>query len=136
MRRLGYAALVLALATIVHVDWHLARPAHHRLSLAWPQHWLFAAAAFALVGWLIARWWPDAPGRAAAGIVGLALVLAQGVEPLMEVAIYQHRFGYPSDPGRWSVFAVCVATGLPALLATLILCRPRLRSTSAGVPAG
>ena len=136
MRRLHYTALVLALAAVVHVDWHLARPAHHRLSLAWPHHWLFAVTAFALVGWLIARWWPDAPLRAAAGIVGLALVLAQGVEPLMEVAIYQDRFGYPADPGRWTAFAVCVAAGLPALLVAVILCRPRLRNTSAGAPAG
>ena len=136
MRRLRYAALVLVLAAVVHIDWHLARPAHHRLSLAWPQHWLFAAAAFALVGWLIARWWPDTPWRAAVGIVGLALVLAQGVEPLMEVAVYEHRFGYPTDPGRWTAFAVCVAAGLPALVVALILCRPRVRTPSASVSAG
>ena len=125
MHRIRYAALVLILAAAVHVDWHLARPLHHRLSLAWPHHWIFAAAVFAMVGWLIARWWPDTPGRVAAGIVGLALVLAQIVEPLVEVLVYDHRFGYPSDPGRWPVFAVCIAAGLPALIAALILCRPR-----------
>ncbi|MBC7768492.1 MAG: hypothetical protein H7124_06875 [Phycisphaerales bacterium] len=127
MRRLRYSALILALAVAVHIDWHLARPAHHRLSGNWPHHWLFAAAAFALVGWLIARWWPERPTRAAAGIVGLALVLAQGVEPVVEVAMYQHQLGYPTDPGRWTAFALCVAAGIPALLVTLILCRPRLR---------
>ena len=135
MRRLRYSALVLILASAVHVDWHLARPAHHRLSLAWPHHWIFAAAVFAAVGWLIARWWPETPGRAAAGIVGLALILAQVVEPVLEIAFYEHRVGYPSDPGRWAAFGVCIAAGLPALLATLILCRPRMGNPSVRMPA-
>lgn len=128
MRRVLFVSLVLVLAAAVHVDWHLARPAHHRLSLAWPHHWLFAAAAFAAVGWVIARRWPAAPGRVAAGIVSLALGLAQGVEPVLEVALYQHRLGYPSEPGRWAAFGLCVAAGLPALLLALRFCRPRTRS--------
>jgi hypothetical protein len=135
MRRVLFASLVLVLAAAVHVDWHLARPAHHRLSLAWPHHWLFAAAAFAAVGWVIARRWPEAPGRAAAGIVTLALLLAQGVEPVLEVALYEHRFGYPSEPGRWTAFGLCVAAGLPALLLALRLCRPRRRSAGMMAPA-
>jgi hypothetical protein len=134
MRRLQYAGLVLALAAVIHIDWHLARPAHHRLSLAWPQHWIFAALAFALAGWLIARGWPRAPGRAALGIVALAVLLAQGIEPVLELAIYRHRFGYPSDPGRWRAFAICMAAGVPALLATLTLCRPRVRERHPLVP--
>ena len=129
MRRLLFAVLVLALATAVHVDWHLARPTHHRLSLGWSYHWLFAGAAFATVGWIIARQWPTASGRAAAWIVGLALLLAQGVEPLLEVALYEHRLGYPTDPGRWGVFALCVTAGVPALVLALRLCRPQRRRT-------
>lgn len=125
MRRLLFAVLVLALATAVHVDWHLARPTHHRLSLGWSYHWLFAAAFFAAVGWIIARRWSTGAGHAAAWIVALALLIAQGVEPLLEVALYQHRIGYPSEPERWRAFALCVAAGLPALLLTLRLCRPR-----------
>ena len=124
MRRLRYAGLVLALAAAIHIDWHLARPAHHRLSLAWAQHWIFAAVAFAVIGWLIARWWRQAPGRAAAGIVGLGALLAQGVEPVLELAVYQHELGYPDDPGRWRAFAICMAAGVPALLA-FALRRPR-----------
>jgi len=125
MRRLPYAGLVVALAAVIHVDWHLARPTHHRLSLGWPNHWMFAIAAFAIIGCLIARGWPDAPWRAAAGIVGLGVLIAQGLEPLLEVAVYDNRFGYPNDPGRWNAFALCLAAGLPALLATVLLCRPR-----------
>ena len=132
MRRAHYCAgLAIALAAVIHIDWHLARPAHHRLSLAWPNHWLFAAVAFAVVGCLIARGWPEAPVRAAAGIVGLGVLLGQGLEPVLEVLIYDGRLGYPSDPGRWGAFAVCLAAGLPALAITLVLCRPRVRSDRA-----
>ena len=125
MRRSLYAGLVFALAAVIHIDWHLARPAHHRLSLGWADHWIFAIAAFAVVGCLIARGWPHSPWRAAVGIVGLAVLVAQGIEPLLEVAVYDHRLGYPNDPGRWGVFAVCLAVGLPSLVTTLFLCRPR-----------
>jgi hypothetical protein len=139
MRRCRYVALALALASAIHIDWHLARPAHHRLSLAWTHHWIFAVVVFALVGWLIARWWPRAPWRAAAGIVGLGVVLAQLVEPVLELAFYDGRFGYPSDPGRWTAFGICIAAGLPALIAALILCRPRAgepeRSAASGLAA-
>ncbi|HJU68434.1 MAG TPA: hypothetical protein VJ650_09300 [Gemmatimonadaceae bacterium] len=135
MRRPAYAALVLGLAAVIHIDWHLARPVHHRLSLGWTDHWIFAVAAFAIVGCLIARGWPDAPARAAAGIVGLAVLLAQGVEPVLEVAFYDHQLGYPDDPGRWGAFALCLAAGLPALVATLVVCRPRARSGGAVTPA-
>ena len=135
MRRLHFAGLVLTLAAAIHVDWHLARPAHHRLSLSWPHHWLFAVAVFALVGWVIARRWPRAPGRAAAGIVVGAVLLAQGIEPVLEQAVYGHELGYPNDPERWSAFLVCVGAGLPALLATLVLCRPRTRKHDSAAPA-
>lgn len=55
MRRLSNAALCLLLAAGIHVDWHLARPHHHRLSMDWSQHWIFAAALFAIIGCIIAR---------------------------------------------------------------------------------
>jgi hypothetical protein len=126
MRRLLSAALVLALAVVVHVDWHLARPAghHRRLSLGWDQHWLFAALSFAAVGWVVARAWPERPWWPGAWIAALALVLAQGIEPVSEVALYFHRLGYPHEPQRWATFFVCVAAGLPAYGLALWLCRP------------
>jgi len=127
MRRLASAALVLALATVVHVDWHLARPAlhHRRLSFGWDGHWAFAALAFGLVGWLVARTWPEQPWRPGAWIAALALLLAQGVEPMSEIALYVHRLGYPDEPGRWAAFFVCIAAGLPAYALAIWLCRPR-----------
>ena len=111
---------------MVHIDWHFARPAHHRLSLGWDQHWIFAALAFGLVGWIVARTWPEQALRRGSVIVALALVLAQGVEPVAEVAMYLHQFGYPNEAARWTAFFVCVAAGLPAYCAALWLCRPRI----------
>ena len=125
MRRLFYAGLTLALAAAIHIDWHLARPTHHRWSLGWPHHWIFAAMVFAIVGWLIARAVPNAPWRVAAAILGVAAVLAQVVEPVMEMIVYDGQLAYPSDPGRWTAFFVCMAAGIPAMIATLVFCRPR-----------
>lgn len=133
MRRVFFVALVLALAAVVHVDWHFARPTHHRLSLGWDNHWLFAAGAFALIGWLVARTWPDDAWRRGGWIAALALVLAQGVEPMAELALDLHRLGYPDEPARWMAFLVCLGAGLPAYTVALWLCRParaRRRSDS------
>jgi len=129
MRRLLAPLLVLALASAVHLDWHLARPAdhHRRLSFGWEHHWLFAALAFAVVGWAAARAWPRRAGRVGAWVAALALLLAQGVEPVAEVALYAHRLGYPDEPARWAAFLVCLAAGLPAYALALWLCRPGRR---------
>ena len=124
MRRFRFVALVLALASAVHVDWHFARPTHHRLSLGWDQYWLFAALAFGLVGWVVARTWPEQPWRHGGMIAALALVLAQGIEPMTEVALNLHRLGYPVEPARWTAFFVCIAVGLPAYCLALWRCRP------------
>ena len=69
MHRPLFLAMTLALAGAVHLEWHLARPAHHRLSLGWSEHWLFAAATFAIAGWIIVRAWPESPARTAFSIV-------------------------------------------------------------------
>ena len=119
--RLRAAAVAALVAVIIHADWHFARPAHHRLSLAWEEHWLFAAFGFALVGWLVARWWPDRRWRMAAATVAAGVLVAQGIEPVLEVLTYQGRFGFPDEPERWRAFAVCLAAGLPALAAVLWL---------------
>ena len=124
MRRVLFFTLVLVLAATVHIDWHLARPAHHRLSLGWDQHWLFAALAFGLVGWIVARSWPAEAWRLGGLIATLGIMLAQVVEPMAEVALYQHRIGYPDEPARWTAFFVCLAVGLPVYGLALWRCRP------------
>lgn len=106
---------VLVLAALIHVDWHFARPLHHRLSLDWSTHWIFCVALFAIAGWYIVRRWRGAPWVAAAWNVGLALLIAQIIEPLLEVAYYDHRLAYEMDPGRWTVFWECVGPGVAAM---------------------
>ena len=134
MRRLISWPLVLILAALVHVDWHFARPLHHRLSLGWSTHWLFAAAFFAVAGWYIARKWPGAPWRAAAWNVGLALFVAQIVEPVLEEPFYEHRFGFPVVPERWMAFWECVGAGIPSLAIVMWLTRRSDRDRSAQAP--
>lgn len=107
--------LVLILAALIHVDWHFARPLHHRLSLDWSTHWIFCIAIFAAAGWFIARRWSNAPWKAAAWNVGLALFIAQVIEPLLEVAYYDRQLAYDLDPERWRIFWECVGAGVPAL---------------------
>jgi hypothetical protein len=115
MRKQTSWPLVLILATLVHVDWHVGRPVHHRLSLGWSTHWLFAIAFFAAAGWYIARRWSSTPWKAAAWNVGIALLAGQVLEPALESLVYSGRFGYPVGQERWIVFAECAGAGLPAL---------------------
>jgi hypothetical protein len=125
MRRFLDIGLAMVVATIIHVDWHFARPTHHRLSLGWNQHWLFAAIAFGLVGWTVARIWAANAWRHGGIIAALGMVIAQVIEPVAEVAFYAHRLGYPNEAARWTAFVACLAAGLPAYCMALWLCRPR-----------
>lgn len=118
--------LSLVLATVLHIDWHVARPAHHRLSLEWPFHWVITALAFAVAGWWIGRQQTPAKWRIASIVFVVAVVLAQGVEPFMEVLIYQGRLGYPDDTGRWAAFGRAIAAATPAYFACVWLCGRRL----------
>ena len=124
MRRLGLLGLSLLLAAGIHVDWHLARSHHHRLSLEWREHWMFALALFALVGMIVARVWAAERWGAGAWVLAAAVVVAQGVEPVLEAVIYDHRLAYEVEPARWMVFWLCLAVGIPAYALALWLCAP------------
>lgn len=127
MRRFLFLAVTFALAGAIHLEWHLARPTHHRWSFGWSGHWLLAAAAFALIGWIVARAWPESLVRTALSIVALSLLLAQGLEPFLEVLFYQRRLGFPDEPERWRVLFVGLAAGVPSMTTVLWLCRRRRR---------
>ena len=132
MPRIPAVVLSLLLAAVVHVDWHLARPLHHRLSLALPYHWLITATAFGVAGCLIARFWPA--HRWALGWVVFvgALVIAQGIEPMLEALIYDGRLGYEGEPERWAAFWRSTAAAAPVYAAALWLCARRPRTLAAG----
>lgn len=119
-RRIELALLALALAAALHADWHMARPLHHRLSLAWPYHWAVTALVFCAAGWWIGR---RAYGWRVASLVFIAAVaLAQVVEPVGEMLVYEGRFGYPDDPGRWAAFGRAIAAAIPAYFGCVWLC--------------
>lgn len=125
MSRHAAVILSLVLGAILHVDWHLARPLHHRLSLDWSYHWAFTAVVFALAGCLIARAWPTRRGRLGLIVLIGAAVLAQGVEPVLEALIYDHRLGYEGEPERWTVFWKTLTASASAYGLSLWLCAPR-----------
>jgi hypothetical protein len=132
MPRLAALVLSVALGTALHVDWHLARPAHHRLSLDWPYHWLATALVFGVAGWLIARTWPAYRWRLGAVVFVAAAVLAQVVEPVLEALIYEGRSGYDVEPARWAAFGRAIAASTVTYWGALWLCARRPSALRAG----
>jgi hypothetical protein len=120
--KLPALALSVVLATMLHIDWHLARPMHHRLSLDWRYHWLATALVFAIVGWIIARHWPSHRWTLGLTVFVAAVILAQGIEPILEVLLYQQRLGYPDEPARWVAFGQSMAVAAPLYFGALLLC--------------
>ena len=119
MRPLVSIPVIVALATLVHVDWHVARPTHHRLSLGWDLHWSLCAAGFAFAGWYLSRRFPRAPWHAAALNAALALLLGQIVEPILEAALYDGRLAFEVEPERWLAFGQCLAAAGLAMAAAV-----------------
>lgn len=125
------AILSVLLAVALHVDWHLARPLHHRLSLEWSHHWLATAGVFLIVGCIIARNWPEHRWRMAATVVAASAVLAQLVEPVLEALIYDGRLVFDVEPLRWIAFFKSISAGAVAMIIGL-LCARRPVSLRAG----
>lgn len=125
-----HAAIVLSLllGAALHVDWHLARPLHHRLSLGWSHHWAITAALFAMAACVIARAWPSQRWRLGAVVFVSAALLAQLVEPVLEALIYERRFGYEVEAARWLAFRKSILASAIAYVSALVLCAPRQSS--------
>jgi hypothetical protein len=122
MPKIPTVVLSVLLAVALHADWHFARPVHHRLSLGWPYHWLVTGALFGIAGWVIARRWPAARWPLGVAVFVGAIVVAQGLEPMLEVLFYEGRLGYNSEPERWAAFGRAIAAAIPAYWGALWLC--------------
>jgi ACR3 family arsenite efflux pump ArsB len=137
MQRWRSLAIGMILATVIHLDWHMARPAHYhlggRLGLGWSYHWVCSALVFAVVGWFIARRWPENRWRIGGTSLLVGVILGQVVEPMLEVAQAFHRFGYPDEPARLAAFGQTMLAAVPAYTLALWLCAKR---SKIAVPVG
>ena len=119
MKALLSVPVIVALAVVVHTDWHFARPTHHRLSLGWSAHWTLCALAFAAAGWYLARRFPRAPWQAASLNAALGVFVGQIVEPILEAAFYDGRLAFDVEPERWLAFGQCMAAAGLAMAAAV-----------------
>jgi hypothetical protein len=112
MRRWSACTVVLALAAVMHLDWHFARPIVHHLSLGWRAHWLLALPTFGLVAWYIHRIWPAHRLAMSVAIVGTAGILAAVVEPAWEYWLADAPFEWAFGRVRLEAFGAFLAAGL------------------------
>jgi hypothetical protein len=116
----------LGIAVAIHVDWHLARHSHGRLSFGWAWHWVLAIPVFALMTWALTRKSLDhAVVRAVVAIL-LGVLLGQIAEPLWEGG------GAIRDAERWRAFGGSMAAGLVTWQVTYRLLRRDETTTSWG----
>lgn len=125
MPRHSAVVLSLLLGAGLHLDWHLARPLHHRLSLGWSHHWAITAGIFAVAACVIARFWPAQRWRMGAIVFVGGALIAQVVEPVLEVLIYEGRFGYDVEAARWVAFGKSLLASAVAYVSALALCAPK-----------
>lgn len=96
----------LGIATAIHVDWHLARHIHARLSFGLAWHWVLAIPVFAILTWVITRkTMAQALLRCVLAML-LGVLLGQIAEPLWEGG------GAIRDVGRWRAFGEFMTAGL------------------------
>lgn len=125
MRLVGIYLLGVLLAAVLHLAWHFALPSDHPYSLDWSLYWILPAVGFLAAGMTIARLWPDRAVMTALWVAVLALVVNQGLVPVLSILIDEKRLGYPTDPVWWDGFFVSIAVGLPLLFGAAWLFRPR-----------
>jgi hypothetical protein len=125
MTRFFSLPIALLLAALMHTDWHFAREGHH-LGLRWRYHWLLAIPAFTAGAAWMARKWPEVAWRRSAATIVIAIVLAEGVEPLGEVIHYgAHWSDAFGERARLVALAQYTAAGLLTWAVTLAVLLPR-----------
>jgi uncharacterized YccA/Bax inhibitor family protein len=129
MKRSISILAVLFLMVLVHVDWHLGRAHHHRLSMEWEYHWITGLVGFFLMVLIVARKRPENLALAAALNVLLGLFLGQIVEPLLEVLGYRVSVATALPPERWMVFFQFCIAGLVGFIAGILWIRVYRRKT-------
>ena len=105
--------LALWIAVMIHLDFHIARPAHEHWSLGLTYHWLLGVLVFALLPRLVVARWPSAFAQASVAIILLGVVLGQGLEPLGEMVLFPGEQPF-ADTYRWRIFGEFLLAGLLA----------------------
>ena len=124
-RNASSALVSLALATAIHLDWHVARPTTHHLSLGLSWHWLLAIPVFGLVAGYVARAWPAEIARASVGIVGFGILLGGVLEPAWEYYFADATFEWAFGAQRTTMLFTFVCMGLITYVTVLVLLRRR-----------
>lgn len=113
----------LGLATAIHVDWHLARPAEHHLSLGLPWHWTLAIPTFGAVAWYVVRTTPHRLFRTSVSLLACAILIAGALEPAWEYFLGGATREWAFGRARLSALTAFVAVGLAAYVATIAVLR-------------
>ena len=130
MKPLGASVATVLLGTAIHLDWHFARPTHHRLSLGLSWHWMLAIPVFAIAAYWVTRQNPRNPAKASALMVAVATLLGAVLEPAWEYWIEHAPYDWAFGPERtWGAVAY-VATGIASYALTYMLLKGRVPSTS------
>ena len=128
--RIAWIAAVWV-GVMIHLDWHLGRPGHDHRSFDLTYHWLAALPTVLPVAGLAVKRWPHAALSAGAVLLGLGVLLGQGLEPLGEVVLFQEGWEPLTSPERWRVFAEFIGAGLITLwVGVAVIGRMRHQETS------
>jgi hypothetical protein len=115
--------MIVALASAMHLDWHIARPATHHLSLGWRFHWVLALPVFALTAWFVLRTAPQRLGGTSIAIIGAAAVLAAIVEPAWEYWIDGATFEWTFGWMRLAPFITFLIAGVVTHVVVIVAAR-------------
>ncbi len=121
MSLLRAGLISLGLGVAIHLDWHIARPTLHHLSLGWTWHWILAIPIVGVAAWLVARANPERAVAWSVGIIGMAVLLGGVLEPAWEHwlggASFEWAFGRP----RNQALLTFTMTGVAAFAGVLTL---------------
>ena len=130
MKPLGASIAAVLLGAAIHLDWHFARPTHHRLSLGLSWHWMLAIPVFAVAAYWVTRQNPRNPVKASVILLGAATLLGAVIEPAWEYFVGHAPYDWAFGPERTWGAITYVATGAASYALTWMLLRRRLSVAS------
>jgi len=135
MRKYLSIPAILILWVVVHLDWHLARSHHHRLSMEWHEHWIVGLVAMIVLVLFCAWKWPERFVWAAFLNAVIGLFLGHIGEAWLEARQGHDSLLSELTPERWHAFFQFSLAGLAGLLLGMVLvfgCRRFRRNAGEG----